>query len=348
MPFNYGTTSTFDDPRTAYVPRNVNGLTSYWNATRGQNMDFQTGNPLSERLAMIQAQQPPSGAGMIYGDSYGGIQGVEESRAARNAQIAMQLAQMRQGAFERQQARNDANQRFNAQLDYRDALLGQQSQFNDAKNRLAAENLGLRREAEMGRNNRASDYAQMRMGIESMKNGVGVNKEFDKVDSYGSSLADQWGSAISNYNALQDELKAMDMGSDSDASAIGQAMASERIKGTPFGYSAVNPNDAAIADLANKFAKARQAYADKEYEIEQTVKEMDKIAKSGAAKGFQIAPQGVIHERSGYGWGVNAQPQRYVKPPKAADVDPEDAYLAKFGRAVQPPSGIAKYGGTYR
>jgi hypothetical protein len=344
MPLNF---TVVDDPRTAYRPRQVDGLTAYWNANRGQMVDYQTGGALADRVAAMRSQQGPNPNAYVYGDSYGQIQGVEEARQRAAEQRAMQLYAMQQAAAERAQARADLNARANAADRLRALSIGNQAANDAARNQLYAQNLKLTQAAEAGRNQRANAAMQNKFLLAQQKQAQDDQAYLQDLDSTGADLASNWSDALSRYNDLQSQLGEFEKGYQSSAAEIAPYVSTQRVSGTGFGYVATNPKDAeaaAIAERANQFAQAKRSAASTAKELAAVVKELDGLNSSMRQNGFQIDPRTgriVNSELPQASWQIQssfAQPQRQPMT--------EDQYLAQLP-AAKPPSGIAKGNGRW-
>lgn len=345
MPLNF---TVVDDPRTAYIPRQVDGLTAYWNANRGQMMDYQTGGSLADRLAAMRSKQAPSPNAYVYGDSYGQIQGVEEARQRAAEQRAMQLYAMQQAAAERAQARADVNARFGFENALRKASLDQRSKEANAKNDMDFARLQLAYDNEAGRNDRAGNSIQARYAIEQQRAAAKRDAGIANLESDGRAIADEWSTALNRYNDLKGSLDEFESGYKQNADEIAPWVSSGRLTGTGFGYAPSNPNDreaAAIAEKANLFAQARNSAKATAAELAGVVKDMDKIQSAIRDGGF------AFDQRTGRltnpnlpraAWQVNS-PMTFAPTRRPMT---EDEYLATLPAAAAP-SGIAKAGGRW-
>lgn len=344
MPLNF---TVVDDPRTAYRPRQVDGLTAYWNANRGQMVDYQTGGALADRVAAMRSQQGPNPNAYVYGDSYGQIQGVEEARQRAAEQRAMQLYAMQQAAAERAQARADMNARYNAADRLRLTAINNQAANDAARNRLYAQNLQLTQAAEAGRNQRANAAMQNKFLLAAQKQAQDDQAYLQDLNSTGADIASSWSDALGRYNDLQSQLSEFEKGYQASAAEIAPYVSSQRVTGTGFGYTASNPKDteaAAIAERANQFAQAKRSAASTAKELSAVVKEMDGLNAAMRQNGFQIDPRTgklVNADLPQASWQIQssfASPQRQPMT--------EDQYLASLP-AAKPPFGIAKAGGRW-
>jgi len=348
MAFNYGTTAQAD-PRFQVQPRQVDGLTAYWNANRGQMMDYQTGNPLIERLSAMRANQAPDPNAYIYGDSYSGIQGVEENRARAAQQQAMQLAAMRQAAFERQQARADANDRSQLLNSFRNAQLKQADAYNRDRNDLARQNLELRYLAEQGKNDRADMAASGRYGSIVDKQNAKLLSDLDQTKQEGDYLAGNLGNAIMQYNQGKQDVDAAEQAFESQKSQLAPLMSSGRLVGNPFGYAAVSTKDAeavAAAEIANRLAEQRQSARERSKAMMQDAKTIDSIVTNPNYK-FDPTKNVLTHQQTGMSFPLQFPYTPQVKKAQAQPLDPETEYLNKFASTPQVLTGPAKLGGRY-
>jgi hypothetical protein len=342
--------SVVNDPRTAYNPRVVDGLMAYWNANKGQMQDYQTGGALQPRIDAIRSQQPVNPGAYIYGDSYGQIQGVEESRRRAAEQMAMQLAQLNAAARERALARQDSNDRYDLLNQFRNSQLAQKNQSDQEKLGLLAQNLGLKQLAEQGKNDRSAAAISAKMRMASAKNAAAQADQLDQLDSEGSTLADEWSKALNRYNDLRGQVGDFEQGYAASASEIAPFVASNRVSGTGFGYTAA-PGDAeaaAIAEKANAFARAKQSAKASSQEMAALVKDMDSMQRSMQQYGYSMNPRtgAISHpDLPGSRWDLSVLPM--VQP--AAAPMTEDQYLARFASPVStgPKTGVAKAGGRW-
>lgn len=348
MAFNYGTTAQAD-PRFQVQPRQVDGLTAYWNANRGQMMDYQTGNPLIERLSAMRANQTPDPNAFIYGDSYSGIQGVEENRARAAQQQAMQLAAMRQAAFERQQARADANDRSQLLNSFRNAQLQQTNAFNQDKNDLARQNLELRYLAEQGKNDRSGNSIAARLEAQNQKQNAKLLSDLDQTKQEGDYLAGNLSNAIMQYNQGKQDVDAVESAFEEQKTQLAPLMASGRLVGNPFGYAAASQKDAeavAAAEIANRLAQQRQSARERSKAMMQDAKTIDSIVTNPNYK-FDPTKNVLTHQQTGMSFPLQFPYTPQVKKAQAQPLDPETEYLDKFASTPQVLTGPAKLGGRY-
>ena len=351
MPLNF---TVVDDPRTAYRPRQVDGLTAYWNANRGQMVDYQTGGALADRVAAMRSQQGPNPNAYVYGDSYGQIQGVEESRQRAAEQRAMQLYAMQQAAAERAQALRFSRQDAAFNQNLRLADLQRLRENSQAANDMAAARLQLAYDAETGRNDRSQNSIGAKLAQEQMRQQAKINQGLSNLSADGQSIADEWSSALSRYNDLKGTLDTFQTGYEQNAAEIAPWVSSNRLVGTGFGYAPANPQDkeaAAIAEKANQFAQARQSAKATAAELAGVVKDMDKIQSYIRDGGFQFDQRTGKLTNSNLpqaAWQVNSPMTLQPRQRRPMTEEEYQATLPDYVPAVaKPPTSVAKLGGRY-
>lgn len=357
MPFNYGTAGSIRDPRMAYAPRQVDGVTAYWQANPGRMVDTQTGMPLSERLAMIRGQQPPQ-RDYVYGDSYGQIQGQEQAIEQANFNRALALEQLRR----QDQARMEDKQYRNAALQESRATrlanaLNEARRFDIGRNmderRLALERDKERRYGEEFKTKEDNDLLLKKMDIarRGFERDEDISTAGTRVSKMLSTLLPQHAMAEKAFKDAQEE------------DAIVQKQIADAISSGVIAPNPLNPafwapsgksenqRAAEIAAIANerrlsgnKSPKLEKAA----YTAQELFNSIEDLNKSMEKYGFYLGDNGSSLIAGNRKFPINLPKTSLPQPvqPRAADpVDPQWLIDKRNQYARPGQSAISQYGG---
>jgi hypothetical protein len=300
MPFNYGTAGSIRDPRMAYAPRQVDGVTAYWQANPGRMVDTQTGMPLAERLAMIRGQQPAQ-QNYVYGDSYGQIQGQEQAIEQANFNRALALEQLRRQDQARAEARNERNMFFNQNQQLRRDQMLQTTKQNEAYRGLRAQELDLARQREMGLGARSRSKLENDAAMARMKAAAKAQGESDEIDTYGDMFSSDLESILPAANDVAARLRSAEADDAKENEVIRAAFENGLITMDPDNklYKPLLPSSATeaqkseakkAASRANAFLSTGGKASETAAEFDDLTKRLDSIMSAMQKKGFYLDP----------------------------------------------------------
>lgn len=354
MPFNYGTAGSIRDPRMAYAPRQVDGVSAYWQANPGRMVDTQTGMPLSERLAMIRGQQPAQ-QNYVYGDSYGGVQAQEQAiqQAAFNRALALeQLRRQDQARAEDRQYRNAALQESRAA---RMANALNEARRFDTGRSMDERRLALDREKEnrYGREFKTKEDNDLLLKqMEIARTGFQRDEE---VSTAGTRVAKMLSTLLPQHAMAEKAFQEAQKLDQLDEREIAAAISKRIISPDPNNQSLFIPNSKLndpeaerIASLANE-RKLSGKRADKAaYTANELFNSINDLNKSMEKYGFYLGDNGSSLIAGNRKFPINFPKTNLPQPvqPRAADPAVPQWLIDKRNQYTRPgQSAISQYGG---
>lgn len=300
MAFNYGTAGSIRDPRMAYAPRQVDGVTAYWQANPGRMVDTQTGVPLAERLAMIRGQQPAQ-QNYVYGDSYGGIQAQEQAIQQASFNRALALEQLRRQDQARADSRNERNMFFNQNQQLRRDQMLQAARQNEAYRGLRSQEIDLARQREQGLASRSALKLNNDANIARMRTASKAQDQSDEIDTYGDMFSSDLESVLPAANDVAARLKLAEVEDMKENEATREAfenglITKDRDNGLYKPIFASSSTEAQKADAkkaasrANAFLSTGGKASETAAEFDDLTKRLDSIMSAMQKKGFYLDP----------------------------------------------------------
>lgn len=329
MPFNYGTAGSIHDPRMAYAPRLVDGVSAYWQANPGRMVDTQTGMPLSERLAMIRGQQPAQ-QNYVYGDSYGGVQAQEQAIQQAAFNRALALEQLRRQDQARAEARNERNMVFNQNQQLRRDQMLQNARQNEAYRGLRAQELDLARQREMGLDARSRSKMGNDASIARMRAAAKAQGESDEIDTYGDMFSSDLESILPAANDVAARLSTAESDDAKENAAIRAAFENGLITMDPDNklYKPLLPTGATesqkaeakkAASRANAFLSTGGKASETAAEFDDVTRRLDSIMSAMQKKGFYLDPNASAVIAGDREYRLNLPQVRAASRTKASD-----------------------------
>lgn len=327
------------DPRTVMQPQNVGGYLAYWNANQGRMTDYQTGAPLADRLAAVQSAQPYRGD-MIYGDSYGGVQGAESGQQQAFFNQAMAQEQMRQQALARQDALRFRDQQASQDRNMRLASILEAARQANQRNATDRDKLVLQSQLGKMREDQFNIAQEDKFALADMKRAERDADMFEEIKGQGAGLSSALSTAFNTMSDSEAELSAFEALKKEWMPQIATANADQKIIKTDAGYVARNGGNAVLADMANQIMDQANSAKEAAARIRQSKNDIGTLLTQARSAGFDVSPdmKAVVHPQAG-----KFQIQLPVPVSKAADT-----------RKTTPPpatkpagSGVGRLGGRF-
>ena len=327
------------DPRTVMQPQNVGGYLAYWNANQGRMTDYQTGAPLADRLAAVQSTQPYRGD-MIYGDSYGGVQGAESGQQQAFFNQAMAQEQLRQQALARQDALRFRDQQASQDRSMRMASILEAARQANQRNSTDRDKLVLQSQLGKMQDDRFNTAQEDKFALADMKRADQDASLLNEIKGQGAGLSSALSTAFNTMSDSEAELSAFEALKKEWMPQIATANADQKIIKTDAGYVARNGGNAVLADMANQIMDQANSAKEAAARIRQSKNDIGTLLTQARSAGFDVSPdmKAVVHPQAG-----KFQIQLPVPVSKAADT-----------RKTTPPpatkpagSGVGRLGGRF-
>lgn len=327
------------DPRTVMQPQNVGGYLAYWNANQGRMTDYQTGAPLADRLAAVQSAQPYRGD-MIYGDSYGGVQGAESGQQQAFFNQAMAQEQMRQQALARQDALRFRDQQASQDRSMRMASILEAARQANQRNSTDRDKLVLQSQLGKMQDDRFNTAQEDKFALADMKRADQDASLLNEIKGQGAGLSSALSTAFNTMSDSEAELSAFEALKKEWMPQIATANADQKIIKTDAGYVARNGGNAVLADMANQIMDQANSAKEAAARIRQSKNDIGTLLTQARSAGFDVSPdmKAVVHPQAG-----KFQIQLPVPVSKAADPK----------KTTPPPatksagSGVGRLGGRF-
>lgn len=327
------------DPRTVMQPQNVGGYLAYWNANQGRMTDYQTGAPLVDRLAAAQSTQPYRGD-MVYGDSYGGVQGAESGQQQAFFNQAMAQEQMRQQALARQDALRFRDQQASQDRNMRLASILEAARQANQRNATDRDKLVLQSQLGKMREDQFNIAQEDKFALADMKRAERDADMFEEIKGQGAGLSSALSTAFNTMSDSEAELSAFEALKKEWMPQIATANADQKIIKTDAGYVARNGGNAVLADMANQIMDQANSAKEAAARIRQSKNDIGTLLTQARSAGFDVSPdmKAVVHPQAG-----KFQIQLPVPVSRAADPK----------KTTPPPatkpagSGVGRLGGKF-
>lgn len=333
------------DPRTVMQPQNVGGYLAYWNANQGRMTDYQTGAPLADRLAAVQSTQPYRGD-MIYGDSYGGVQGAESGQQQALFNQAMAQEQMRQQALARQDALRFRDQQANQDRSMRMASILEAARQANQRNSTDRDKLVLQSQLGKMQDDRFNTAQEDKFALADMKRADQDASLLNEIKGQGAGLSSALSTAFNTMSDSEAELSAFEALKKEWMPQIATANADQKIIKTDAGYVARNGGNAVLADMANQIMDQANSAKEAAARIRQSKNDIGTLLTQARSAGFDVSPdmKAVVHPQAGkfqiqlpVPVSRAADPKKTTPPPTTK---PAGSGVGRLGgRFISPTSG---------
>lgn len=333
------------DPRTVMQPQNVGGYLAYWNANQGRMTDYQTGAPLADRLAAVQSTQPYRGD-MIYGDSYGGVQGAESGQQQAFFNQAMAQEQMRQQALARQDALRFRDQQASQDRNMRMASILEAARQANQRNATDRDKLVLQSQLGKMREDQFNIAQEDKFALADMKRAERDADMFEEIKGQGAGLSSALSTAFNTMSDSEAELSAFEALKKEWMPQIATANADQKIIKTDAGYVARNGGNAVLADMANQIMDQANSAKEAAARIRQSKNDIGTLLTQARSAGFDVSPdmKAVVHPQAGkfqiqlpVPVSRAADPKKTTPPPTTK---PAGSGVGRLGgRFISPTSG---------
>ena len=333
------------DPRTVMQPQNVGGYLAYWNANQGRMTDYQTGAPLADRLAAVQSTQPYRGD-MIYGDSYGGVQGAESGQQQAFFNQAMAQEQLRQQALARQDALRFRDQQASQDRSMRMASILEAARQANQRNSTDRDKLVLQSQLGKMQDDRFNTAQEDKFALADMKRADQDASLLNEIKGQGAGLSSALSTAFNTMSDSEAELSAFEALKKEWMPQIATANADQKIIKTDAGYVARNGGNAVLADMANQIMDQANSAKEAAARIRQSKNDIGTLLTQARSAGFDVSPdmKAVVHPQAGkfqiqlpVPVSRAADPKKTTPPPTTK---PAGSGVGRLGgRFISPTSG---------
>lgn len=321
--FNYGTPAGAD-PRTYYAPREVGGRLATWQANPGRLLDYQTGAPLSERFSGAVAAPRE----MVYGDSYGGIQGAEQAQLNAINALVMQQRQMQQAARESALNRALHEKALQQSADINRFNMATRAADANLSRLLRSDDLARRERERLDRIQAANRADETRRLAIADREAIADERAMSEIEDIGATSAADLSRLIPRANDLR-SLVTQDEEDNRQAMALIEQYGDNLRKNdvglfSPIAASGgvVSKELAKAADAANAMLKRAPLASERAAELRSILKDLDSVYSNSSRYGFQIDPASgnVIHPETGLKFRINAPGPVPAQPTTASAV----------------------------
>lgn len=307
--FNYGTPAGAD-PRTYYAPREVGGRLATWQANPGRLLDYQTSVPLSDRFpATVAAPRE-----MVYGDSYGGVQGAEQAQLNAINALVMQQRQMQQAAREAALNRELRQKELQQSADINRFNMATRAADTNLSRLLRSDDLARKERERLDRIRAANQTDATRRFALADKAALADENAIAEIEDIGATSAADLSRLIPRANELR-ALVSQDEKDNADAMKTVEKYADNLRKNAIGLFSPIAASGGVVskelndaAATANAMLKRAPLASERAAELRSILKDLDSVYSNTRGYGFQIDPASgnVVHPETGLKFRINA------------------------------------------
>lgn len=341
--FNYGTPAGAD-PRTYYAPRDVGGRLATWQANPGRLLDYQTGAPLSERLpATVTAPRE-----MVYGDSYGGVQGAEQAQLNAINALVMQQRQMQQAAREAALNRELRQKEIQQSADINRFNMAARAADADLSRLLRSDDLARKERERLDRIRAANQADATRRFALADKAALADENAIAEIEDIGATSAADLSRLIPRANELR-SLVSQDEKDNAEAMSLVEKYGDNLRKNAIGLFSPIAASGGVVSDELNKAAATANAMlkraplaSERAAELRSILKDLDSVYSNTRGYGFQIDPASgsVVHPETGLKFRINAPAEPSAPSGRTAQTN---AVAAPAAPKVQSAPATLRY-----